>query len=223
MKKMSEIDKDLRPREKLQRRGAAALSDHELIMAIIGSGNSRASVADIARQIVKLLKNCDNELTYDDLMKIPGMGSAKAVQMMASYELWRRRLEKPDRPILANLADAAKQFDDIRHKNQEHVMVLSIDGAGRLINKRVVSVGTVNSSLIHPREVYADVIVDRASAVVIGHNHPGGTMEPSDEDVAVTRRLKNAAELLGIIFWDHLVITDDDYLSILASNKYLRG
>lgn len=218
---MADIDKDLRPREKLQNRGADSLSDYELIMAIVGSGNGQASVTDISRQILNLLKSNDNKLSYNDLINVPGMGAAKATQFMASYELWRRRFEKSDRPMITDLKTAAKQFDEIKHKRQEYVMVLSIDGAGRLINKRVVSIGTVNASMIHPREVYADVIADRASAVVIGHNHPGGTMEPSDEDVSVTKRLKQAAELLGISFWDHLIVTQDDYLSVLSSPKYL--
>lgn len=219
---MSEIDKDLRPREKLQHRGPAGLSDHELIMAILGSGNSAASVAEIAVNVLKLLKAKSDRLTYDDLRQVKGLGAAKATQLLASYELWRRRFMVPDKPLIRNMAEAAQQFNDIRDKKQEYVMVLSIDGGGRLINKRVVSMGTVNTSLIHPREVYADVLMDRAAAVVVGHNHPGGTMEPSDEDVKVTRRLKAAAELLGIAFWDHLIVTHDDYLSILGSDKYLR-
>ena len=139
---------------------------------------------------------------------------------MASYELWRRRLIPADRPIINDVADVLAQLTDIRNKKQEHFVCLSLDGANRLINRRIVSIGTLNASLVHPREVFADVITDRAAGIIVAHNHPSGTLTPSDDDVRTTKRLKEAAELLGIGFYDHLIVTADDYASVLSSMEW---
>ena len=148
---MSERPKDLRPREKLQRRGAASLSDYELVMAIIGSGNAVADVTQISREVLKVIRARGNDLQYDDLIKVKALGPAKATQLMASFELWRRRLVAPDQPIIDNISDVVEQLADIRGKKQEHFVCLSLDGANRLINRRIVTVGILNASLVHPR------------------------------------------------------------------------
>ena len=217
---MSERPKDLRPREKLQRRGAASLSDYELVMAIIGSGNAVADVTQISREVLKVIKARGNDLQYDDLIKVKALGPAKATQLMASFELWRRRLVAPDQPIIDNISDVVEQLADIRGKKQEHFVCLSLDGANRLINRRIVTVGILNASLVHPREVFADVITDRAAGIIVAHNHPSGTIEPSPEDIQTTKRLKQAAELLGIGFYDHIIVTANDYRSILSSAEW---
>ena len=217
---MSERPKDLRPREKLQRRGAASLSDYELVMAIIGSGNAVADVTQISREVLKVIRARGNDLQYDDLIKVKALGPAKATQLMASFELWRRRLVAPDQPIIDNISDVVEQLADIRGKKQEHFVCLSLDGANRLINRRIVTVGILNASLVHPREVFADVITDRAAGIIVAHNHPSGTIEPSPEDIQTTKRLKQAAELLGIGFYDHIIVTANDYRSILSSAEW---
>ena len=217
---MSERPKDLRPREKLQRRGAASLSDYELVMAIIGSGNAVADVTQISREVLKVIRARGNDLQYDDLIKVKALGPAKATQLMASFELWRRRLVAPDQPIIDNISDVVEQLADIRGKKQEHFVCLSLDGANRLINRRIVTVGILNASLVHPREVFADVITDRAAGIIVAHNHPSGTIEPSPEDIQTTKRLKQVAELLGIGFYDHIIVTANDYRSILSSAEW---
>ena len=217
---MSERPKDLRPREKLQRRGAASLSDYELVMAIIGSGNAVADVTQISREVLKVIRARGNDLQYDDLIKVKALGPAKATQLMASFELWRRRLVAPDQPIIDNISDVVEQLADIRGKKQEHFVCLSLDGANRLINQRIVTVGILNASLVHPREVFADVITDRAAGIIVAHNHPSGTIEPSPEDIQTTKRLKQVAELLGIGFYDHIIVTANDYRSILSSAEW---
>ena len=217
---MSDKPKDLRPREKLQHRGAASLSDYELIMAIIGSGNAVADVTQISREVLKVVKSKGSELEYSDLIGIKALGPAKATQLMASYELWRRRFEVPDRPVIDDIADIVARLDDIRSKKQEYFVCFSLDGANRLIQRRIVSVGILNASLVHPREVFADVITDRAAGIIVAHNHPSGTLTPSDDDVRTTKRLKEAAELLGIGFYDHLIVTTDDYASVLSSMEW---
>ena len=212
--KMSERRKDLRPREKLQARGAAALSDYELLMAIIGSGSAHADVTKIARDVRKILGEKGSNLTYEDLLKIKGLGAAKAAQLMAGFELWRRQFEVSERPIIDSPEKAAEQFADIRDKKQEYFVCLTLDGANRLIAKRVISIGTLTASLVHPREVFAEAITDRAASIVVAHNHPSGNLEPSIADKEVTERLRQAGEILGIEVLDHLILGGEGFRSV---------
>ena len=212
---MSERRKDLRPREKLQARGAAALSDYELLMAIIGSGSAHADVTKIARDVRKILSEKGSNLTYEDLLKIKGLGAAKATQLMASFELWRRQFEVSERPIIDSPEKAVELLGDIRSKKQEYFVCLTLDGANRLIAKRVISIGTLTASLVHPREVFAEAITDRAASIVVAHNHPSGNLEPSTADKEVTERLRQAGEILGIDLLDHILITEKSNATIL--------
>ena len=213
--KMSERREDLRPREKLQARGAAALSDYELLIAIIGSGSAPADVPKIARDVRRILGEKGSNLTYEDLLKIKGLGAAKAAKLMASFELWRRQFEVSERPIIDSPEKAAEQFADIRDKKQEYFVCLTLDGANRLIAKRVISIGTLTASLVHPREVFAEVITDRAASIIVAHNHPSGNLEPSIADKEVTERLRQAGEILGIDLLDHILITEKSNATIL--------
>ena len=212
--KMSERRKDLRPREKLQARGAEALSDYELLMAMIGSGNAQADVTKIAREVRKILSEKGSDLAYEDLLKIKGLGAAKATQIMAGFELWRRQFEVGERPIIDSAEKAVELLSDIRDKKQEYFVCLTLDGANRLIAKRVISIGTLTASLVHPREVFAEAITDRAASIIVAHNHPSGNLEPSAADKEVTDRLKQAGEILGIEVLDHLIIGGDRFRSI---------
>lgn len=211
---MSDQRKDLRPREKLQARGAEALSDYELLMAIIGSGNAQADVTKIAREVQKLLNTKGSTLTYEDLLSVKSLGPAKATQIMAGYELWRRQFEVSERPIIDSPEKAVEQLADLRYKKQEYFVCLTLDGANRLIAKRVISIGTLTSSLVHPREVFAEAITDRAASIIVAHNHPSGNLEPSQADRNVTERLKEAGELLGISLLDHFIISKDSHKTI---------
>lgn len=206
---------DDRPREKMQRYGAAKLSDLELIMAIIGSGSGAADVTKIARDVKKLIAEKGSELTFEDLMSVKGMAIAKTTQFMAAFELWRRQFEVTERPIIDTPEKAVAQLTDIRDKKQEYFVCLTLDGANRLIAKRTITIGTLTSSLVHPREVFADAITDRAASVIVAHNHPSGILRPSDADNEVTNRLQEAGELLGILLNDHIIVSNHDYKSIL--------
>ena len=214
MVKMSDRRKDLRPREKLQAKGAASLSDYELLMAIIGSGNAQADVTKIARDVRKLLAEKGSVLTYEDLLGVKSLGPAKATQIMAGFELWRRQFEVSERPIIDSPEKAVAQLADIRDKKQEYFVCLTLDGANRLIAKRVISIGTLTSSLVHPREVFADAITDRAASIIVAHNHPRGNAEASQADLDVTRRLREAGELLGIVLIDHVLLAKTDFVQI---------
>lgn len=208
---MSDRAKADRPREKLQAKGASALSDYELLMAIIGSGNAQADVTKIARDVRKLIAEKGSELTYEDLLKVKSLGPAKAANIMAGFELWRRQFEVTERPIIDSPEKAVAQLADIRDKKQEYFVCLTLDGANRLIAKRVITIGTLTASLVHPREVFADAITDRAASIIVAHNHPSGSLEPSDADMQVTQRLRDAATLLGVSMLDHFIITKSGY------------
>ena len=211
---MSDRRKDLRPREKLAAKGAASLSDYELLMAIIGSGNKQADVTKIARDLQKLLQDKGRELTFDDLLSIGSLGPAKSTQIMAGFELWRRRFESSEQPVIDSPDKAADQLSDIRDKKQEYFVCLTLDGANRLISKRIITIGTLTSSLVHPREVFAEAISDRAASIIVAHNHPSGNLQSSDADRQVTERLKEAGTLLGINLVDHIIVTSKDFVSI---------
>lgn len=213
--KMSYRRKDLRPREKLQTRGIASLSDYELLMAIIGSGNAQADVTKIARDVRKLIAERGSELTYDDLLTVKSLGPAKAAGIMAGFELWRRQFEVSERPIIDSPERAVEQLADIRDKKQEYFVCLTLDGANRLIAKRIITIGTLTASLVHPREVFAEAITDRAASIIVAHNHPSGSLEPSQADREVTERLKSAGELLGVQVVDHIVVSSTSFHTLL--------
>ena len=212
---MSDRRKDLRPREKLQARGAEALSDYELLMAIIGSGTQYADVTKLAREVQKLLKEKGSELAYEDLLSVKSLGPAKATNIMAGFELWRRQFEVSERPIIDSPEKAVEQLSDIRDKKQEYFICLTLDGANRLIAKRIITIGTLTSSLVHPREVFAEAITDRAASIIVAHNHPSGTLTASSADSEVTQRLEEAGVVLGIKLVDHLIVSSSGHLSIL--------
>ena len=213
--KMSDRRKDLRPREKLQARGAEALSDYELLMAIIGSGTQYADVTKLAREVQKLLKEKGSELAYEDLLSVKSLGPAKATNIMAGFELWRRQFEVSERPIIDSPEKAVEQLADIRDKKQEYFVCFTLDGANRLIAKRIITIGTLTSSLVHPREVFAEAITDRAASIIVAHNHPSGTLTASSADSEVTQRLEEAGVVLGIKLVDHLIVSSSGHLSIL--------
>ena len=214
MVKMSDRRKDLRPREKLQARGAESLSDYELLMAIIGSGNAQADVTKIARDLLKILRR-DRTLTMEKVQSVTGVGIAKASEIVASFELAKRHLLESEQPIIDSPEKAVEQLVDIRDKQQEYFVCLTLDGANRLIAKRIITIGTLTSSLVHPREVFAEAISDRAASIIVAHNHPSGTLTASGADSEVTQRLEEAGVVLGIKLVDHLIISSSGHLSIL--------
>ena len=205
--KVKDLQKFDRPREKLLAKGAAALSDFELLQALIGSGNAQSDVSQIARVTLKLFKQKGANITYEELKKIKGLGPARITEILSALELSKRYLIDDERPIIDSPEKAAEQLSDIRDRKQEYFVCMTLDGANRLIAKRIITIGTLNSSLVHPREVFADAITDRAASIIVAHNHPSGSIEPSQADVDLTNRLKDAGKLLGINVLDHVIIT----------------
>jgi len=212
--KIKDILPSERPREKLKLKGPQSLSDFELIQALIGSGNKQANVGNIAKNILKLIKQYGLNINYDQLNQIVGMGSAKITEILAAIELSKRYLIDNDSPIIDSPEKAVQQLIDIRDKRQEYFVALTLDGANRLISKRIISIGILNYSLVHPREVFSDAITDRAASIIVAHNHPSGSLNISQADKNVTKRLFEVGELLGIRLADSLVVTKNSFARI---------
>ncbi len=211
MVKIQKLNKNDRPREKLLEKGAQNLNDEELIQIIIGSGVKGADVTKISRQIKKLLDTNGYKLTVAQLTAIKGISIATATRLVALFELAEREFK--DFTIIDSAKKAAALVPELTDAKQEHLIVLSLDGAHRLIAKRLISIGTLNASLVHPREVFADPITDRAASIIVIHNHPSGTLEPSEADRHITKRLQDSGTLLGIQLLDHVIITNKGYYS----------
>jgi len=202
-----------RPREKLQLKGVAALSDFELLEVFIGNGSRTSDVAYIARRIQKLLeKGGSDAVTYDNLIAIKGISTATAGKIMAAFELARRHWIRDTTPLRTQ-QDILGRLEDIRTKQQEYFIALSLDGGQRLIALRTISIGTLDAVIAHPREVFADAIADRAASIVVAHNHPSGDSMPSNKDIALTQQLTAAGQLLGVTLGDHLIVTKHDHFS----------
>jgi len=202
------------PREKLCKKGAAALSDLELLQAVIGSGGRDNDFKQIAKCLNAMIqKQGADNLTLDDVKSIKGIGDAKATVVFAALEFWRRRLTKQTAPLIDSPEKAAEQLHSIRNKKQEYFVLLTLDGARRLINNRVVTIGTLMSSLVHPREIFSLAIEDRAASIIIAHNHPSGMLDISSQDREVTRRIRQAGELLGIRLDDHIIVAGEEFVS----------
>lgn len=201
-----------RPREKLQRKGVAALSDFELLEVLIGSGTQGADVGYIAKQIQKLLQKGSDSITYENLTAVKGVSIATAGKIMSALELARRHLVRDSTPLLTQ-QDILTRLADLRNKQQEYFVCLSLDGGQRLIAQRTITIGTLDSVQAHPREVFADAIADRAASVIVAHNHPSGDPKPSQKDITLTQQLAAAAQLLGITFRDHIIITKIEHFS----------
>ncbi len=203
---MLDIDKQDRPREKLQRKGVQALSDFELLEVMIGSGNGQADVGSIARQIQKLLRQGSHLLNLDSLTRLTGVNIAQASKIMASLELAKRHLVKDVQPVRTH-QDILARLADIRDKQQEYFICLSLDGGQRLVAQRTITIGILDTVLAHPREVFSDPIVDRAASIVVAHNHPSGDPAPSQRDFTLTQQLAAAGQLIGIPLRDHIIVT----------------
>jgi DNA repair protein RadC len=201
-----------RPREKLQKKGASALSDFELLEVILGQGAASIDVGTIAHNIHKQLDHGMGSITYESLTSIKGVSDATAGKVLAALELTQRRLLKDNEP-LNTVADFIARLDDIRGKPQEYFMCLTLDGGQRLIAKRTITIGLLDSVPVHPREVFADAIADRAASVVVAHNHPAGKAWPSRQDISMTQQLTAAGRLIGIELYDHLIISKNDSFS----------
>ena len=218
MKRINDLPAYDRPREKLKRKGAQALTDLELLAILLGSGTPQTDVMTLASRLLSSLDGTGVTPSVEGLCKLQGIGTAKASLVVAALEFSRRRI----RPRGIKIAFPPDVYPLIRHvadRRQEHFLCVSLNGANEVIAVRTVSVGLVNRALVHPREVYADPITDRASAVIVAHNHPSGNLSPSQDDLEVTGQLQAAGETLGIRLLDHLIFNQSDYYSLMENGR----
>lgn len=220
--KIKSLPPESRPDEKLECYGEMALTDAELLAIIIRNGFKGYNSVRLAEDIIKcggskgLIGLCSTGL--DELVKLKGVGKVKALQVKAIAELARRISKRTAKEtlIINNPETVANYFmEDLRHKNKECFMMLSLDGKGAVIKESTVSIGTVKSSLASPREVFLEAIKNGAVSIILVHNHPSGNPTPSQNDLVVTRKMKEAGQLLGIDLVDHIIIGDNSYVSLM--------
>lgn len=201
-----------RPREKLARRGAAALSDAELVALLLRTGSSGRSALEVAEGLLRDMPEGAGA-GFERLRRVRGVGPVRAGVLCAAAELGRRARPDP-RPVVDSARTAVGLVPAaMRAARKEHFLVLCLNSRRQLVHQETVSVGTLSASLVHPREFFTPAIAHAAAAVVAVHNHPSGDPAPSAEDREVTRRLSRAGELLGIPLADHLVVCDGGWFS----------
>jgi DNA repair protein RadC len=215
-----------RPRERLLKLGSEALSAQEILALVLGRGTRGESVMMTSQKLLSRFGNLKGvaNASVEELMQTKGIGPAKATQIKAALE-FSRRLEadasdKP-KPILKSPEDVAAEVrSQLKGKKKEHFLVLCLDTRNRLMNYRLVSMGSLDTSIVHPREVFKEAISSCAASVIFAHNHPSGDPEPSKEDVELTKRLSRAGEIVGIDVLDHIIVCDEGFVSLKARNLF---
>ena len=207
----------LRPREKMRARGAGALSDAELIALVLGSGGARRSALAIGRA---LARRRPAELAVWPAARwllVPGVGPARAAALAAAFELGRRAAERgASGSAIRGPDDVLSQVRDLPRARKEHFVVLLLNARHEVQGRETVSIGSLNASIVHPREVFLPAILHSAASVVLVHNHPSGDPEPSEEDLSITRRLVQVGELVGIGVLDHVIVAERGVVSLRA-------
>jgi DNA repair protein RadC len=213
-----------RPRERLLKLGSEALSAQEILALILGRGIKGESVMVTSQKLLSRFGNLKGiaNASVEELREIKGVGLAKAAQIKAALEL-SKRLEgdagEKRKPMVKSPEDVVSIVkSQLKGRKKEHFLVLCLDTRNRVINCRPVSIGSLDTSIVHPREVFNEAVSSSAASVIFVHNHPSGDPEPSKEDVELTKRLVKAGEIIGIDVLDHIIVCDRSYLSLKASN-----
>jgi len=215
---LDRIPKHDRPREKLLSRGARALTDQELLAILLGKGTPGMDVMTLAAKLAKVVDEKGLDLRAEDLTQFEGVGDAKATLILAAVEFARRRI-KPEGFKIESPVDVLPLIRHYADRRQEHFLCLSINGANEVINIRVVCIGLVDRTPVHPREVFADALTDRASGIIVAHNHPSGPLEPTAWDVEMTKQLKAAGDVVGVTLLDHMIFNRTGHFSFLEAGR----
>lgn len=217
-----------RPRERLRTMGEESLSTLELLNILLGRGGSGESVMLLSQRILQKFGNLQNiaDAPLEELCAIKGIGFAKASQIKAAFELGKRARDASSHAsdkIIINTALKAAQLlsPQLHNKKKEHIIVLSLDTRKALIKKSLISIGTLDASIIHPRDIFKEAILDFAAGFILAHNHPSGNPEPSPDDRIITKQLNEAAKFLDIAFLDHIIIGNPSYYSFRENQKEL--
>lgn len=216
MTKIKDLPKHKQPREKLSEKGAENLSDPELLAILIRTGRAGKSALDIAKETLKkypLSKLL--AVTKDELTSIKGLEDTKAITIKAALELGNRAVGSfhDSLPVLDSVKAVVAQLTDLRGKQKEYFMALYLNARKQLVYKETLSIGTLTETLVHPREVFEPAIRYLISSIILAHNHPSKNSEASDEDIKLTEKLIQSGAILDIDVLDHIIITDDGYIS----------
>jgi len=214
--KLREVHRVERPRERIERLGAQALKDEELLALLLRTGYKGKNVLELSKDLLR--RHPDGSLTrlpFEKLKAVKGVGRSRAAALLAAFELAGRMAETSPEPVLDAPQKVADRFAWMRTKRQEHFAALYLNARRQVIREETVFIGTLSASLVHPREVFAPALEARAAAVVVAHNHPSGDPSPSQEDREATKRLRRAGELLGVELLDHLVLGERGFYSFL--------
>jgi len=207
--KIKDLPKVERPREKLISKGPENLKDEELLAILLRTGREGKNVLDLAKQILnKFSKKRFFKMKYEDLIKIDGIDQSKACTILAAQELVQRALQVRDEslPQIKSIQDVLAQAVYMRDKTREHLMALYLNARNEMVYKKPMFVGTLNANLVHPREIFNEALKQNAASVILVHNHPSGNPEPSEDDLAITKRLIEAGKIMGIDVLDHIII-----------------
>lgn len=211
MARIKDLPKVDMPREKLEKYGPGKLRDHELLAILFGSGIKGLNVLELSKRILRKVEKIGIEkISFEDLIEERGLGKAKALQVIALLELGKRLTTK-ERPEILSPEDVWKLCADFRESKKEHFVAFYLDTQGKVIERQIVSIGTLDASLVHPREVFEPAVSLHAASIIIAHNHPSGSLEASPEDVEITKRLIHAGKILDISIIDHMVVTKDKW------------
>ncbi|MBD8037306.1 DNA repair protein RadC [Solibacillus sp. A46] len=208
-----------RPRERLIRQGAKSLSNQELIAILLGTGTKKESVLTVANRVLINFEKLHNlkHATLEEIMDIKGIGEAKAVLLLAAIELGRRLATKDleERFTIRSPEDAATfLMQDMTSLQQEHFVCLFLNVKNQVLHKQTIFVGSLNASIVHPREIFREAVKRSAASIICAHNHPSGVPTPSPEDVDVTSRLYEAGKIVGVDLLDHVIIGDHQFISM---------
>lgn len=209
IKQLKNLDK---PREKLLKKSEKALKDYELMAVILGSGVQGKDVLKLSKEIIKLLEDDFENLSLEKLLNIHGLGIAKASQIISALELSRRYLIKQNKKISSS-KEVYEHLKEYHNKQQEYFLSIYLDGANHIVDTKVISIGTLTQSLVHPREVFSYAIEKRCASIIVSHNHPSGILSPSTEDINITKRLQHSAKILGIELLDHVILSKEGFYS----------
>lgn len=217
--KIMDLPESERPREKLLKFGAEALSNAELLAIILRTGSSKENILSLSSRILKETEGLNGLLTTssEDFLNLRGIGSAKAAQLLALAEISKRfnSFKSGDQYKITQPKDAAELLmNSMRYLKQEHLKVIMLNTKNIVISINDVSVGSLNSSIVHPREVFCEAIKRSSASIIISHNHPSGDPSPSGEDINITERIKECGKIIGIELLDHIIIGDGYYVSL---------
>ena len=216
--KIKDTPKVDRPREKLTKYGPNKLKDEELLAIILGTGTRGANVVELSRKIIRKFGKNFGKLSVEELKGIKGLGKIKATQLVATFELARRYLQK-DKPQILSPQTIFDSLVDLRKSKKEQLVALYLDTRNYEIQREIISIGTLNANLVHPREVFEPAVKNLASSLILVHNHPSNNTEPSKDDIEITKQLVEAGKIMGIEVVDHIVISESKFYSFADHGK----